>query len=275
MTRIKPIISWPGGKSRLLPHILPYIPEKKGYIELFAGGLAVLMAKPKSKLEIVNDWNGQIVNLYRVVKYHTEPLISELEFMLLSREILKDCVEQKGLTDIQMAARFIHANKTTFAGGGTTGFAVAKKPTSSAMASRENLLHAIRAFSLRLDRVSIENLDYRKCLDLYDHPDSFVFADPPYLNAKPKNYAGWSLSEMSEFAERMESISADWLITVDDSAVTRNLWKNHHIEAIKTRNGCVNRRLAPNASFGELIIRRKWLQNTKSDSLGDNVEQAA
>jgi hypothetical protein len=47
--RVKPAVSWPGGKSRLLKYILPLIPAHTCYCEPFSGGLAVLLAKPRSK----------------------------------------------------------------------------------------------------------------------------------------------------------------------------------------------------------------------------------
>lgn len=59
----KPILRWPGGKSRLLSNILPLIPEHICYAEPFAGGLAVLLAKPRSKVEVTNDANGTFVGL--------------------------------------------------------------------------------------------------------------------------------------------------------------------------------------------------------------------
>lgn len=63
--KIKPLISWPGGKTRHLKNLLPYVPTgpRSGYIEVFAGGCALLLAKAKSRLEVVNDINGDLINL--------------------------------------------------------------------------------------------------------------------------------------------------------------------------------------------------------------------
>src|SRR6185295_16479727 len=99
--RFRPLVRWPGGKTRLLSKILPLIPPHVCYCEPFAGGLAVLLAKPRSKIEVVNDLNGDLVALYRCAQYHLDELCRELEFMIGSRRNLVDYVAQPGITDIQ------------------------------------------------------------------------------------------------------------------------------------------------------------------------------
>lgn len=73
----KPIIPWIGGKRKLAKHILPLFPEHTCYVEPFCGAAALFFMKEPSKAEILNDINGDLVNLYRVVKYHLEPLFKE------------------------------------------------------------------------------------------------------------------------------------------------------------------------------------------------------
>lgn len=168
----KPILSWPGGKSRLLKHIVPHIPAAAGYIEVFAGGCAVLLAKPPSKLEVVNDINSDLVTLYRVAKYHPDALVAELQLMPGSRQYLAECValmKAGGLTDLQRASMFLHANKTSFCASGDS-YAVAKNPGSAVFANRDALYDRIRMFAHRMGQVSIEHMDYRRLLQTYDHP---------------------------------------------------------------------------------------------------------
>ena len=72
---IRPILRWPGRKTRMLKHRLPLIPEHVCYCEPFAGSLALLLAKPRSQVEIVNDMNGDLVALYRNLQYHLPELL--------------------------------------------------------------------------------------------------------------------------------------------------------------------------------------------------------
>ena len=60
----KPAFSYFGGKTRLLKYILPYIPPHDTYVEPFAGGLAVFLAKGRAKNECINDINTDIANCY-------------------------------------------------------------------------------------------------------------------------------------------------------------------------------------------------------------------
>lgn len=67
-----PIIPWIGGKRRLAKHILPLFPEHGCYVEPFCGAAALYFLKERAKVEVLNDRNGELVNLYRVVKHHME-----------------------------------------------------------------------------------------------------------------------------------------------------------------------------------------------------------
>lgn len=65
-----PIVPWIGGKRRLAKHILPLFPAHECYVEPFCGAAALYFLKTPGKIEVINDINGELVNLYRVVKHH-------------------------------------------------------------------------------------------------------------------------------------------------------------------------------------------------------------
>jgi DNA adenine methylase len=64
-----------GGKRRLAKHILPLMGEHTTYVEPFAGGAAMFFMKEPSKVEVINDINSDLVNLYRVVRHHLDELV--------------------------------------------------------------------------------------------------------------------------------------------------------------------------------------------------------
>lgn len=252
MQRIRPIVRWPGGKSRLLADILPLIRPHKLYAEAFGGGLAVFLAKPPSPVEIVNDFNGDLVNLYRYAQFHLEPLLNEVQFTLTSRADLDDLNRQPGITGLQRAARYLLRNRLSFGGSGSS-FAVSRQ----AAPSRENILANLRALSARLDKVSVENLSYERLFQNYDGPDAFWFLDPPYSAGKIDNYTMWSDAEMTTFAERVFDLAGNWLVTINDSPLNRSLFARHTVKPVVTRSTAVNCKDRPDATFGELIISRK------------------
>lgn len=262
----QPIISWPGGKRRLLKHIVPHIPAASGYVEVFAGGCAVLLAKERSRLEVVNDINSDLITLYRVAKNHPDALVAELQLMPGSRQYLADCVallKTGALTDLQRAALFLHANKTSFCATGTS-FAVAKSPSSSAFSNRAALLDRIQMWSLRMSQVAIEHMDYRRLLKTYDHPGNLFFLDPPYLGADVQNYRGWTEIEMGQFHAAVSELSGQWIVTVDDSDLNRSLWAGHDVHYVVSRNGVGNQGRSPGRTFGEMVIYSPGLRQVSA-----------
>lgn len=254
--RVRPILRWPGGKRRMLKHLLPMIPEHVCYAEAFAGGLAMLLAKPRSEVEIINDINGDLVALYRNLQYHLPELNRELDFMLGSRQMLRDFVVQPGITEIQRAARFLLRNRISFGGGGTS-FGVTKSGGGGAAFSHPGCAELLGDAHERMDKVIVENLPYQRFLNLYDTKNTFFFLDPPYVNADPHAYRGWTENEMREFRECVSKLKAKWIVTVDDSKLNRELFRDCKLQEVRTKNGCTNNRTHSEVTFGELIITAK------------------
>lgn len=89
----------------MLKYILPVIPAHDTYIEPFAGGLAVFLAKERVKVEVINDLNDEVSGFYLYVREHLDSLLSEMEWYLHSVEIFNRLQENKGLTELQKVAR--------------------------------------------------------------------------------------------------------------------------------------------------------------------------
>lgn len=228
----------------MLKHVLPMIPQHVCYCEPFAGGLAVLLAKERSKVEVVNDINGDLVALYRNLQFHLPALLKEMRWMFSSRQ---------GLTELQRASRFLLVNRTSFAGG-MSSYAVAKTAGGGAALDRKGLSRVLANAHRRLDRVVVEHLPYERCLGNYDSKDSFFFLDPPYLDAPTKAYAGFSAADMRGLRKRIEKLKGKWLLTVDDSPLNRELFSDCALKALTAQNRLCNNRTHSEVRFGELII---------------------
>ena len=117
MQQTLPIIPWMGGKRRLAKHLLPMFPEHSCYVELFSGGAALFFMRPiPAKVEVLNDINGQLINLYRVVQHHFDEFVRQFEWTLTSRETFAGLqnTPPECMTDIQRAARFFYLQHTFF-----------------------------------------------------------------------------------------------------------------------------------------------------------------
>jgi DNA adenine methylase len=114
-----PIIPWIGGKSRLYDRIVALMPPHTCYVELFAGGAAVFLRRPvAAKSEILNDVNGDLINLYRVVQSHLDEFVRQFDWSLNSRAVFENHQSHpaQNLTDIQRAARFFYLQCNCFGG---------------------------------------------------------------------------------------------------------------------------------------------------------------
>ena len=69
-----------GGKFYLLPYLLKVVPKHHCYVEVFGGGGYLLLNKKRSKVEVYNDINGDVVNLFRVLRDNGDELIRRLKY---------------------------------------------------------------------------------------------------------------------------------------------------------------------------------------------------
>jgi len=256
MNRTRPILRWQGGKSRMLKHILPMIPAHDCYCEPFFGGGAVLFAKERSPVEVINDINGNLVALYRNLQFHLPALLNEIEWLFASRQNLHDFIAQPGLTELQRAARFLLVNRTSF-GGGMKSFGVAKTKGGGVGFDRKQVGGLINAAHERLNGVVVENLSYERCFANYDSPGSFFFIDPPYQNAPTGTYDGWDEARLKTFRRDVGRLKGNWIVTLNDSPFTRQLFAGCKQRSVATKNGAVNCRTHGKQTFGELIITPK------------------
>lgn len=230
----KPIIPWMGGKRRLAKQILPKFPEHKSYIEPFAGGAAMLFMKEPSKAEVINDINGELTSLYRVVRHHLQEFIQQFRWSLVSREMFEwlKLEHPDTLTDIQRAARFYYLQKLAF-GGKSVGQTFGVDPSRGARINLLRIEEELSQAHLRLSKVCIEHLDWHNCIQRYDRPFSFFYCDPPYW--KVAGYGvdfGWEQYEM--LAETFRNLQGKALLSINDHPDIRELFKDFHMEPLTT-----------------------------------------
>src|ERR1700734_3582568 len=111
-------LNYIGGKNRLAKIIIERIPEHVTYVEPFSGGAQVFFHKTRSKVEVLNDLDSQLVNFYRVCQHHHTELIRFMRQMPVSREWFQTFEKAglEGLTDVQRAARFLYLQKLAYGG---------------------------------------------------------------------------------------------------------------------------------------------------------------
>lgn len=250
----KHLLNWVGGKRLLRKTIEPLVPtDIVSYCEPFGGAGWVLFYKDKwAELEIYNDLDSRLVNLFRVVKYHPDSLINELNYMLSSRELFYQTLQNPGFTDIQKAARFMFVISRSFGGRGVT-FGTVKKASGGATKSHININKRIEAIHKRLDKVLIENQDFEKFIKTYDHNQAFFYCDPPYTIGAGYNVVSTEKFDHERLRDILEKIQGRFLLSYDDSEKIRSLYKGYEMIEVERQNG-INNRTQINKTFKELII---------------------
>lgn len=100
---MKPPIQYFGAKGNLAEKIVALMPEHRGYIEPFAGSLAVLLAKPASKIEVVNDLDGHLMTFWRVLRDRGEDLARVADLTPHSRGELAAAQALDGDDELEVA----------------------------------------------------------------------------------------------------------------------------------------------------------------------------
>ena len=227
-----PIVPWIGGKRRLAKHILPLFPAHTCYVEPFCGAAALYFLKTPSKIEVINDINGELVNLYRVVKHHLEEFVRQFKWALVSRQIykwLQDTPEET-LTDIQRAARFYYLQKQAFGGkvaDHTFGISTTSAPRFNLLRIEEELSMA----HLRLSRTLIEHLDWNQCIERYDRPHTLFYCDPPYWGTEGYGVE-FGLENYDHMAELARSTKGKMIISVNDIPEMRQVFNGLNMQSV-------------------------------------------
>ena len=280
----RPFIPWIGSKEKLIPYIWQvFPPSPKLYLEPFGGGGALLLGmQPKvSRMDIYNDFNCDLVNLFLCARECTVQLVRELKFIpfhsraefdllkefmkhkeLLQQriadernavmecfsgeereELLEILRERSCLFDVQRAAAYYKVCRGSFSGT-TTSFGV--KPNNIT-----NFLYLFDDASKRLQDVVIENKD---CLDIIrerDGPDSLIYCDPPYFEAEKLYEVGFPREKHIELKQILADCVGYIVVSYNDCPFIRHLYQDFYILAFRRGNPLSQKK---NATYGELII---------------------
>ena len=256
----EPLAPWFGGKRGLAKRIaariesLPHI----CYAEPFCGMGGVFLRRAKRPAsEILNDINGEVVNLFRVLRDHPDALAAEFDICLSSRELFQRLLATppETLTDIRRAARWVYLQRLSYAGTPahlTTPGNVGFSPQRPARISSARMIRLIRAAHARLQGVEIECLGWEKFIPRYDRTGTVFYVDPPYWGHEKAYGRGvFGRDDFARLAEMLKGIRGRFLLSINDRPEIRAMFRWAQIEEVATTytaNARANRRV------GELLV---------------------
>jgi DNA adenine methylase len=193
---MKPLFSYTGGKGRLAKYILPAMPPHRTYVEVFGGSGAILFAKEPSDIEVYNDFDSSLTNVYRCVRdpEKMEKLRDALQLKLYSKvESEENYYLKETLEDpIERAAAWLHCLYTIYGGDISGGWSWAYDHTrmsrhmGAKVSAYLSMIERFPQVHARLQTVQIENDSFENIIPRYDTPETLFYVDPPYITETRK-----------------------------------------------------------------------------------------
>lgn len=269
---ITPILKWVGGKRQLLSEIMPLINKNcSTYVEPFVGGGAVFFDLQPKKA-IINDYNEELINVYKVVRDSVDELIAVLEIheQNNSEEYFYDIraldrtEEFEQMSDIEKAARILYLNKTCYnglyrvnsAGQFNSPYGKYKNPkivNSTTLKAMSNYLNK--------NKIDIRQGDYKETLKGL-RKGAFVYLDPPYMPiSSSSSFTGYTENgfgykqqvELKEECDKLKKKGISFLQSNSDCPEIRDLYKDYRIITVQARRS-INSNAQKRGEINEVLI---------------------
>jgi DNA adenine methylase len=181
-----------GGKWALAPWIIEHMPEHRVYVEPFGGAASVLLRKPRSKIEVYNDLDDEIVGIFRVLQNPEQcrELVRRLKRTPYARREFETAFQATNDPIIRTQRAIIRAymsfHHTALFNPGKNTFADARhRKRGNHCKAREWSTYPrhLAAICRRLRGVIIEHRDALDVIRVQDTPDALFFVDPPYVHS--------------------------------------------------------------------------------------------
>ena len=268
----------------MLEVILNSFPQTvERYIEVFGGGATVLLGKQPSKFEVYNDFNTDLVNMFRCIKdkplsffRHAGffPLNSRSEFQMLldfincrepdfsnvnreisvaksefneldSKELIEALHGRANMYDVDRAAAFYKLIRYSYGGAG--------KNFGGQPVNLSRTLENIYAVANRLNNVVIESKDFEPLIKQYDRPNSFFYLDPPYVETEGHYMVDFPRTDHFRLYECLKNMKGRFLLSYNDCELIKELYKDYFIVE-RSRLNSLAQRYSAGSEFKELLI---------------------
>lgn len=239
------LLKWPGSKQSLAQQIINILPKHKIYLEPFLGSGAVFFLKEKAFTEILNDLDGDIVNLFKCMRDRPEELAALIELTPYSREEYKASYQREDCEDLERARRFFI--RCNMARAGMQHYSSAWRHAGPVRGSKyrqavvgpwNKLPAEIIEAAGRLKEAEIENTAAIDLIEKYNRPDCLIYADPPYLlSTRRQRYYNVEMESEQEHESLLKALlkhSGSVVLSGYDSEIYNDYlasWTRYEFEA--------------------------------------------
>lgn len=214
----RPALDYFGGKWKHANRIIETFPAHKTFVDVFCGAASITLRKPRSKNEILNDINDELINFFNVLRDRNLELRVVLEKTPYARTEYYACRE---LSDdpLEQARRTVV--KSWFGIGDSldneTGFRVSLSQGGSTTSPWLTYVDYLHLYANRLRGVIIEHLDFAECIERYDKPDTLFYLDPPYVkDTRSKKHAykhDWQDADHDRLLAMLPNIQGHFILS--------------------------------------------------------------
>lgn len=205
------VLKWPGSKWSIADEIVRMMPKHNIYLEPFFGSGAVFFNKPICNTEILNDLDGEVVNLFKEIRDNPKELAKAVKFTPYSREEYMESYKrnEKESGSIEKARQFLVRCNMARAGmqyyssswrhaGPVLGATTKQRVTRDWNRVPERIFEAAE----RLKDAEIENKNAFELIKKYNRKDCLIYVDPPYLlSTRRQRYYNVEMTEDEEHRE--------------------------------------------------------------------------
>lgn len=222
-------VRFAGGKFNVKHKIIGIFPSHRVFVEVFGGAGHIILNKPPSKIEVYNDIDSNLVNLFEVVRNHFEEFKLKFNGLLYSAELFKKFKKEPKVEgdSVESALRYYYLLRASFFGlqNSSLGYSRETNHASGFWSNFEDLEKIWK----RLQHIHIEHSDFRKCIKRWDSPDTVFFADPPYYDI---NYYKFGFKEQDHedlYKMLCGAVVGKWILTYNNHPWVREKYRGKEI----------------------------------------------
>lgn len=227
-----------GGKRNLARRITALIEQTPHttYAEVFVGmGGIFLKRQTAPAAEVINDYSGEVANLFRILQRHYPQFMDTLRFQLSGRrefDRLK-ASDPATLTDLERAGRFLYMQRLAF-GGKVSGQNFGIDPGRTARFNITKLAPMLEDIHERLAGVTIENLRWQDFIQRYDRPETLFYLDPPYYGNETDYGSGmFGRDEFAEMAGVLRGLKGRFILSINDRPEVREIFAGFELVPVE------------------------------------------
>jgi DNA adenine methylase len=234
---VRPPAGYVGGKRRLAARLIAGIEAvpHRTFAEVFVGmGGIFFRRRLRPVSEVINDRNGEVANLFRIMQRHYPQFIDTLRWQLSGRKEFDrlKASDPATLTDLERAGRFLYLQRLAY-GGKVRGQHFGVDVGASAGFNLSRLEPLLADIYDRLSGVTIECLDWTAFIDRYDRQETLFYLDPPYWGSE--DYYGQELFDRTQFAimaDRLRQLKGHFILSINDVPDIRGIFAGFDLEPV-------------------------------------------